>query len=154
MRISDMCGKDFDVKGHPPDLETQQVKGRQILVSSGAIGGGEQGYTAGRNYMFLAVTIWAWPQLFVPGRNYLFLFAENVKKFQFKYYLNHPNPQYLSSYLIIQLQVRELFLLVLNLVQSVPLKCLQYVKTKFLVLLKADKMPGRTLTKLFFCFTH
>jgi hypothetical protein len=40
----------------------------------------EQGYTAGRNYMFLAVTIWAWPQLFGPGRNYLFLFAENVKK--------------------------------------------------------------------------
>jgi hypothetical protein len=103
--------------------------------------------------MCLATTICSWPQLFVLGRNYLFLFAENVKNSRLKYFLNHPNSQYLSSYLIIQLQVRELFLLVLNLIQSVPLKCLWYVKTKFLVLLNADKMPGRSLKKQFLVST-
>jgi hypothetical protein len=36
----------------------------------------DQGYTAGRNYMCLAVTICPWPQLFVP-------FSENVKNSRF-----------------------------------------------------------------------
>ncbi len=65
----------------------------------------EQGYTAGRGYMCLAVAV-------CSGRGCLFLFAENIKKFRFKYYFNHLNPEYLSSNLIIQLQVSELFLLV------------------------------------------
>ena len=64
-----------------------------------------QGYTAGRGYMCLAVAV-------CSGRGWLFLFAENIKKIRFKYYFNHLNPQYLSSNLIIQLQVSELFLLV------------------------------------------
>jgi hypothetical protein len=76
-----------------------------------------QGYTAGRGYMCLAVAV-------CSGRGCLFLFAENFKNIRLKYYFNHLNLQCLSSYLIIHLQVRELFLLVLNLVQSVPLKCL------------------------------
>jgi hypothetical protein len=43
-----------------------------------------QGYTAGRNYMCLAVTICAWPQLFVPGRNYLFFSEIFEKKIHFR----------------------------------------------------------------------
>jgi hypothetical protein len=56
----------------------------------------DQEYTAGRNYLYLAATISAWPQLFVP-------FSENVKNYRFKYYFKQAIPQYLSSYLIIQL---------------------------------------------------
>ncbi len=65
----------------------------------------EQGSPAGRGYLCLAVAI-------CSGRGYLFLFSKNVKNYRFKYFFNHLNRQYLSSYLIIRLQVRELFLLV------------------------------------------
>ena len=64
-----------------------------------------QGSPAGRGYLCLAVAI-------CSGRGYLFLFAKNVKNYRLKYFFNHQKPQCLSSYLIIRLQVRELFLLV------------------------------------------
>ncbi len=64
-----------------------------------------QGSPAGRGYLCLAVAI-------CSGRGYLFLFAKNVNNYRFKYFFNHLNPQCLSSYLIIRLRVKELFLLV------------------------------------------